>query len=291
MTEALRRAATNEELNKLHYDERYRVTDADQLVETVEQMPGWLDGQVSTHNSWRSFYHGGLAARLKGTRVLELGAGDGLNALVMASLGADVVATDISEMTPKLVHAAREKLDLAGSIEGFGGPIADWAEMIEPRSFDFVVGKAILHHLTHEEEREFLAFVADAMKPGGEGRFSEPAVNSKTLDAIRWAVPVPGRPSKFQRAKFAEYRAADPHPIRDNSSAHFTRSCGEFFDHVECVPLGAIERFNRLFPKAGFNHAFRRRAFWVEDRIPRRLQLPFARTQVILVAGPRHAGD
>ena len=141
MTQALRRAASNEQLNKLHYDERYKVTDVDRLVATVEQMPAWLADQVSTHNSWRSFYHGGLADRLAGARVLELGAGDGLNALVMASLGAHVVATDISEMTPKLVHAARERLDLAGSIEGHGGPIADWADMIEPRSFDFVVGK------------------------------------------------------------------------------------------------------------------------------------------------------
>ncbi|MEM7287674.1 MAG: class I SAM-dependent methyltransferase [Actinomycetota bacterium] len=291
MAGELRRAASNEELNKLHYDERYRVTDVDRLVSAVEQMPGWLDHQITTHNSWRSFYYGDLQTRLAGKRVLELGAGDGLNALVMAALGAHVVATDISEMTPKLVHAARERLDLAGSIEGFGGPIADWAEMVEPRSYDFVVGKAILHHLTHEEEREFLAFVAEAMRPGAEGRFSEPAVNSKVLDAIRWAVPVPGRPSALQRAKFAEYRATDPHPIRDNSSAHFMRSCREFFDDVECIPLGALERFNRLFPNAGFNNAFRRRAFWVEDRIPRRAQLPFARTQVILLAGPRHATD
>ena len=148
------------------------------------------------------------------------------------------------------------------------------------------MGKAILHHLTHDEESEFLRFVSTAMRLDGAGRFLEPAVNSKTLDAVRWAVPVPGRPSSFQKEAFAAYRAADPHPIRDNSSGHYLASASRYFGRVETVPSGTIERFNRLFPKARFNHAFRRAAFAVEDKIPDRVQLPFARTQLIKLARP-----
>lgn len=287
MAYALHEGASNEDRNRLHYDERYRVTDVDHLISAVRGMPSWLDSQVATHNSWRGLYQGDFAHEIEGATVLELGAGDGLNALVMAALGAHVVATDISQMTPQLVNAVCAEVDLRGSIEAFGGPIDTWSDGIEPNSFDFVVGKAILHHLTHEEEREFLSFVSMAMRPDGAGRFLEPAVNSKTLDAIRWAVPVPGRPSSFQREAFAAYRAADPHPVRDNSSTHYTSAASRFFDEVVCVPSGTIERFNRLFPNARFNHAFRRAAFAVEDKIPARLQLPLARTQLIKLARPR----
>ena len=47
------------------------------------------------------------------------------------------------------------------------------------------MGKAFLHHLTHEDEALYLSKVAALLREGGEARFVEPAVNSRILDSVR----------------------------------------------------------------------------------------------------------
>jgi len=281
-----RRALSLEARNKRHYDRHLRDVLPHQLVERVRDVDAFLRDAIRTDTSWAALYHGGFASRLRGARVLEIGAGDGLNALVMAALGADVTCVDISDQMPPLVRAAADELGLAPSIHAMRG---DFSRMVldGSRPFDFVVGKAFLHHLTHEQESRCLRRVAEVLRPGGEARFAEPAVNSRWLDALRWLVAVPGRPSWLDRAAFRRFRAADLHPDRDNSSAHYRREGGLYFERVAIVPIGGLERFERLLPRGAAHRPFRRAALRVERWLPYVVQLKLARAQTIVLSAPR----
>ena len=277
---------TNGTKNKRHYDRHLRAVLPHALVDKVHDVEGFLRDVTRTDTSWAALYCAGFADQLRGARVLEVGAGDGLNALVMAALGAEVTCVDISEETPPLVRRAAGALGLASRVHALCGDVTE-ISLGAPRQFDFVVGKAFLHHLTHEQEARCLRMAADALRPGGQARFAEPAVNSPLLDACRWLVSVPGRPSRLDRAAFRSYREADPHPERDNSSAHYLHQGGRFFEHVEVVPIGGLERFERLLPKGPFHRPFRRAALRAERWLPYAVQMKLARAQTILLSSPR----
>jgi SAM-dependent methyltransferase len=273
--------------NREHYDHEYAQVNADILVAKVRRLKTFFDDATKTDTSWHGFYHGGFADRIAKKRVLELGCGNGLNALVMASFGADVVANDLSHETERILKEAASQLQ----IESLRVSVGDFATIpFEPRSFDFIVGKAFLHHLTPELEEEYLSKAARLLKLTGEARFCEPAVNSPFLDKVRWMVPVPGRPSMFSKTKFQKYREQDPHPERDNSSDHFRRVGERFFCEVGIVPLGSLERFCRLMPQGNFNRRFRRWAHRVEARLPMWFRLKAARSQLIAFGRPRPSG-
>lgn len=279
-------AEVNKARNKAHYDSMFRSVSIDRIVEKVRNLDAFLADATRTGTGWVAMYHGQFRDRLRGARVLELGSGDGLNSLVMAAAGAHVVSIDISESARDLLQVAAARLQLDSRVQAMAG---DFAQMpFEPASFDFVVGKGFLHHLTHEVEDRYLAHAAIVLKSSGEARFAEPAVNSRLLDAIRWMVPVPGRPSRLMTRAFREYQAIDPHPARDNSSAHYRRQGGQHFSSITIVPLGAFERLHRLLPEGEFNRAFRRFAFKAEAVLPARMRSAFARGQLIVFRGPRH---
>lgn len=279
--------AVNLDVNKRHFDGTYGGVDVAALVAKVRDVDRFLDDASVTDATWVALYHGGFRHRLRGARVLELGAGNGLNALVMAALGAHVVATDISEVTPRLITEAAEQAGLSDRVEALAG---DFATMdLAAESFDFVIGKAFLHHLTHEVEELYLRQAARVLRATGEARFVEPAINSQLLDTLRWLVPVPGRPSRLARRAFAEYRAADPHPDRDNSSRHYCAAGLRHFEEVTAMPLGAIERLYRILPKGELNRAFRRAAFRAERLLPVSMQRTLAQGQLLVMRRPRSA--
>jgi ubiquinone/menaquinone biosynthesis C-methylase UbiE len=273
--------------NKLHYDHTYAGVDVESIINRVRNVQPFLADATKTDTSWYGLYYGNLQSRLKGRRVLELGAGDGLNALVMAALGAHVTAIDISEVTPNIVASVCREVTLEGSISALAG---DFLAMngFDDNSFDLVVGKAFLHHLDHETEAHFLNKIARLLKPEGEARFFEPAVNSALLDALRWMIPVPGRPSSFSPA-FQEWKANDPHPIRDNSSLHYAKAVLNAFENVEILCIGSLERLHRLLPRGPFNRKFRRAMFRAERRLPSLVGAKLARSQVVIGRVPRES--
>jgi SAM-dependent methyltransferase len=282
-------SAANLDVNKQHYDHSYGDVDVAALVGKVRHVDRFLDDATVTDATWVALYHGDFRDRLRGARVLELGAGNGLNALVMAALGAHVTAVDISEVTPQIIADAAGQLGIAGNVTALAG---DFAEMRFPReTFDFVVGKAFLHHLTHEVEDRYLRNTAAVLRHDGEARFTEPAVNSRMLDALRWIVPVPGRPSRLNARAWARYRAEDPHPERDNSSRHYRDAGLRYFAHVDTVPLGGLHRLYRFLPNGDFNRAFRRAAFRAERLLPEPVQSKIAQGQLVIMRRPRRTGD
>jgi SAM-dependent methyltransferase len=230
-------------------------------------------------------YYGDFRERIQGKKILELGCGNCFNAVVMASLGAQVYANDISDKSGEIIEAINKEADFEFPIQYIQGDFLRIKDL--PEDFDYVVGKAFLHHLTHEQELEFLRKIVSSLKKDGEVRFVEPAVNNKFLDKLRWAIPVSGRPSSFQSKKFKMWLSKDPHPIRDNSGKHFKQLGLQFFNEINIYSVGAIERFHRLFPDNDTNKKFRNFAYKIELIFPNFLRYELARTQTVIYKLPR----
>ena len=231
-------------------------------------------------------YSGGFAARLKGARVLELGAGDGLNALVMAALGADVTCIDISDETTPLVRSAADALGLSSRVHPICGDVTETAfEVLQP--FHLVVGKAFLAPPHARARGSLLSKVAGILQPGGEARFVEPAVNSPWLDTCR----------------SARRRAGPSFPAQPGGVSSLSRGRPAPGARQQ---LGALSPPGRTLLRAGGHrpdrrpravrtaHAPRRLASavppWrarVERWFPYAMQLKLARAQTIMLTLPR----
>ncbi len=270
----------NQEQNRLHYEKLYSGYSIKNTLYWLKNLDNYLDYTLTTETSWYAIYQHGLRERLKGKKVLEMGCGNCLNAAVMAALGAEVYANDIALASGEIVRKLNESYDFEHPIKFVEG---DFLKTRLPSgSFDFVIGKAFLHHLTIPVERLFLKETARLLKPDGEARFFEPAVNNKFLDAIRWHLPTQGRPSKFKRKAFKKWKEEDPHPDRSFSSKHFKKAGEEFFKEVEIIPIGTLERFSKLLALNKKQISFRQWAFRFEKKLPAKLNLSLTRSQLII---------
>ena len=125
-----------------------------------------------------------LLGELRGTTVVDLGCGEGLNTVILASLGARVLSVDISdkslELTGKraLANGVRENVTLVHS-DAATIPIQDGTA-------DRVLCAAILHHVdclaTAQQIRRIL-------KPGGIAVFLEPIEGPSWLSSLKSFVP------------------------------------------------------------------------------------------------------
>jgi methyltransferase-like protein 23 len=111
--------------------------------------------------------HDVLARDLQGKRVLELGAGTGIPGIVAASLGADVLQLDRSEVAIHVcaMNKARNGVNLEVRE-------ADWETFESDRPFDMILGSDVLYVTTMHER---LRAICDRyLAPGGTVLFSDP---------------------------------------------------------------------------------------------------------------------
>jgi len=274
----------NQEKNKKHYEKVYANYSLYNILYWLNNLEDYFRFATTTETSWFAMYHNDFKNKIKGKKILEMGCGDCNNAAIMAAFGAEVYANDIASASGRIVCELNENYNFEYPIKFVEG---DFLESNLPaNSFDFVVGKAFLHHLTLPLEKLFLEKTSRLLKHDGEARFFEPAINSKFLDEIRWHVPVGGRPSKFNKAAFQKWKEEDPHPERSLSSDHFKTVGQEFFKETEIVPIGTLERFRRIIPGPKFNSRYTKWALRNEKFLPAIINLPFARSQLIIYKKP-----
>ncbi|WP_224364827.1 class I SAM-dependent methyltransferase [Hyalangium versicolor] len=128
-----------------------------------------------------------LLGELHGQHVLDVGCGDGTNAILLASRGARVTGIDIS---PRSIRLATERARMAGvedRVRFLCSPL-EVAEFPE-NSFDVIWGDGILHHLIPELETVLERLVQWA-KPGARVVFSEPLSLSSMLRRLRAHIPI-----------------------------------------------------------------------------------------------------
>jgi 2-polyprenyl-3-methyl-5-hydroxy-6-metoxy-1,4-benzoquinol methylase len=95
--------------------------------------------------------------------VLELGCGDGVNAVFMASRGCEVTAVDVSATALEL---AREKQRSAGvEVELIEGDVFELGPARAP--FEFVFDRGMLHHVQVFHFEDYKDLVADRLAPDG----------------------------------------------------------------------------------------------------------------------------
>lgn len=270
--------------NREHYDAVYSKVTVSRLVDKLRKLPVLWEDISQTDTSWFGLYHDHFEKRLTGARILELGAGNGLNALIMASHGAKVTALDISGESANLIRKASFELGLTEKVEAITSDFLK-ADFV-PESFDFIIGKAFLHHLTGDLIERYLAKISELLRKDGEARFFEPAINSRFLDGLRWIIPVRGRPSSLNRSAFASWKKSDPHPEGNCSSEYYRELSKRYFGEIRIVPVGGIERLHRLLPAGPFSRSFRRWALQSERVLPYALRLKIARSQTIILRLP-----
>lgn len=274
----------NQQKNKEHYDRFYKEGQVKNILHWINNLDAFLDSVTTTEISWFAIYKYNFRNKIRGKKVLEMGCGDCTNAAVMAALGAEVYANDIADSSGRIIKALNEAYDFRYPITFISGDFLN--NDLPSKNFDYVVGKAFLHHLEIPLEEKFLQETARLLKVDGEARFFEPAVNSKFLDEIRWHIPVGNRPSKFQKGAFKKWKDNDPHPNRSFSSNHFETAGKKVFKEVEIYPVGTLERFSRLYKWGERKNRFKKWALKAEQKIPAGLNRSLSRSQLIVYRTP-----
>ncbi len=140
----------------------------------------WLD-----HETWVRPAFGRLG-HVGGLRVLDLGCGHGMAAVVLARRGARVTALELSA---GYLAEARRRAAVNGVLVDFVQADAERLPFADG-SFDRVWGNAVLHHLdlrvAGRELRRVLA-------PGGVAVFCEPWGENPLLEWARRRLPYPGK--------------------------------------------------------------------------------------------------
>lgn len=111
-----------------------------------ENLAGWLDDRLLTAG-----------------RVLELGCGNGRNAVYLASRGYQVDAVDYSQ---EAIGWARERADSAGVPVSFQR-CSVFDATIAAGAYDLVYDSGCFHHLAPHRREDYFDLVSAALKPGG----------------------------------------------------------------------------------------------------------------------------
>lgn len=127
-----------------------------------------------------------LLGSLAGKRILDVGCGEGQDAILLARLGGHVTGVDISEGAIRL---ARQRF----SVNGQHGEFYACAVEDLPRTvngFDVVFVEALLHHVLHDLE-SILRSLGSRLQPGGIIIMSEPVDLFPGLRRLRLALGTP----------------------------------------------------------------------------------------------------
>lgn len=103
------------------------------------------------------------AGVVQGRRALDIGCGNGRNAIYLARHG---FAVDAVDQSVSAVRWAREEVGRAGL------PVSVHCESIfdfelQPGSYDFVYDSGCFHHLAPHQRAGYVQLVCGALKPGG----------------------------------------------------------------------------------------------------------------------------
>jgi 2-polyprenyl-3-methyl-5-hydroxy-6-metoxy-1,4-benzoquinol methylase len=153
----------------------------------------------------------GLLGNLAGLRILDVGCGDGENAITLAVLGASVVGIDVS---PGAIDVCRRRAQINGVSDRTRFVCAPLEEAGLSSDFDVLWGEAILHHVIPDLD-SVLHRMRACLRPGGHFLFSEPVNLSPGLRALRLRmrfVPTDATPDErpLERIEIEKLRSVFP---------------------------------------------------------------------------------
>lgn len=98
-------------------------------------------------------------------RALDLGAGDGRNALFLAGAGYDVTAVDLSQVGLDKLNRVAEMRGLADRMHTVCADVRDFVPSVE--SFDLVLAVTLFDHLPQEDVASVFSSATVGLKDGG----------------------------------------------------------------------------------------------------------------------------
>jgi 2-polyprenyl-3-methyl-5-hydroxy-6-metoxy-1,4-benzoquinol methylase len=128
-----------------------------------------------------------LLGDLRGKSILDVGCGEGEDAMILARLGACVTGLDVS---PKAIDLAKQRAVINGvahRTQFICAPLN--AASLPEKAFDVIWIDNVLHHVLDDLEPT-LGALLEAAKPGATILCIEPVNLNKTLRKIRFLVPV-----------------------------------------------------------------------------------------------------
>lgn len=182
---------------------------------------------------------------IKNKKILDFGSGRGEFSVALAKLGGIVIGIDVGEdlieLSKQIAKINNVKCDfIVGNIRRLP---------FEDNVFDFVIGTAILHHLSKQGVVDSLSEAYRVLKPGGRALFIEPIENSKLFNFIQNLFPVGKRPSILNKRKWKDYlESVDDRPLSNNE----LMSARGSFASAEFKYYGLLVRLFRLFPNKKF---------------------------------------
>ncbi|MFN7954683.1 MAG: class I SAM-dependent methyltransferase [bacterium] len=109
----------------------------------------------------------GLTGDLTGKRVVDCACGTGFFSSLLAMRGAEVWSFDLS---PRCVEVTQERARANGVSDRVHASVQPFEHLdYEPASYDYIVGKNILHHIPKIEEAGEVMY--RLLKPGGKALF------------------------------------------------------------------------------------------------------------------------
>lgn len=167
-----------------HFDRVYsEEAKSDSLVLHEANVRRYVKPPANTIYSKEYCYH--LMGPLAGKKILEIACGNGTDTALMARLGGDVCAYDISPEAIKLTEKRAAANGLGDRVQA--QVHATFQEAFAGETFDIIVGFAALHHLPLEGLADELR---QRLNPGGAAVFQEPVVNSRGLARLRQLIPI-----------------------------------------------------------------------------------------------------
>jgi 2-polyprenyl-3-methyl-5-hydroxy-6-metoxy-1,4-benzoquinol methylase len=170
------------ERERLHYNKVVEQNTAASLKMSQWNIDRYRNPPANTEFSLEYAYH--LLGPVTNKTIVDLGCGDGLNTTILASLGAHVIAVDISDMSLELAYRRAEANGVAERVrlihsDAAGIPVHD-------NEADGVLCAAILHHVDFAETARHIRRI---LKSGGTAVFEEPMTGPKWICAVKKLLP------------------------------------------------------------------------------------------------------
>lgn len=213
-----------------HFDEHY----ADEAAQGIAPLSDYdklryTNPPANTIFPREYYYH--LLGNLKDKSVLEIAAGNGIDAAILTHNGANLHAYDLS---PKSIDMVKHRCQVNRTEDRLSTQVTgNFDDAFPGQTFDHIVGYAALHHLPDMDTLSKRIY--NRLNPGGCAVFAEPVLNSKTLGFIRRCVPLA-----------IDDMTDDERPLTDADM----RAFGKPFDRIQTRHFQLTSRVWRLWPNA-----------------------------------------
>ena len=269
--------------NVITFESFYEEIDPAEIVAQARRVEHHLAELRAFYQAERLFWDEGLRRRVRGRRVLEIGGGDGRNAIFLLMLGAaHVTLQEITPSTERIATECARQLDVVDRLDvRIGNPLD--LDFGDPH--DVILGHLVFHHIPTPIEDEFAEMMSANTADDGWLRIVDPAVNWKALDELRWLLPAPGRPSRLSK-RWDAWKASDEHPERDNSTDHVVEVFRRVFRHVEAETTAGLSRLHRWVDSERFHDPALRALNRIDSKLPHWLQYRIAANHSITATEP-----